>query len=109
MLDNFNKRYAFSRICYRGSSPLNLPLFFLCSLYNRDGPEWIDRRRSLNNVFLKTKTVTDNVPVFNDVITDLLDRWQEARSDKGILENVERELYNWSIECTLLFNLSLQL
>ncbi|KAH8041662.1 hypothetical protein HPB51_017464 [Rhipicephalus microplus] len=63
-----------------------------------DGPEWIDRRRSLNNVFLKTKTVTDNVPVFNDVITDLLDRWQESRNDNGILENVERELYNWSIE-----------
>lgn len=67
-------------------------------LFFMDGPEWIDRRRSLNNVFLKTKTVTDNVPVFNDVITDLLNRWHEARNDKGILENVERELYNWSIE-----------
>ncbi|KAH6934046.1 hypothetical protein HPB50_019788 [Hyalomma asiaticum] len=67
-------------------------------LFFMDGPEWIDRRRSLNNVFLKTKTVTDNVPVFNDVITDLLNRWQEARNDEGILENVERELYNWSIE-----------
>ncbi|XP_065309170.1 cytochrome P450 315a1, mitochondrial [Dermacentor albipictus] len=67
-------------------------------LFFMDGPEWIDRRRSLNNVFLKTKTVTDNVPVFNDVITDLLNRWHDARNDRGILENVERELYNWSIE-----------
>ncbi|KAH9376664.1 hypothetical protein HPB48_005875 [Haemaphysalis longicornis] len=67
-------------------------------LRNRDGPEWIERRRSLNNVFLKPKTVTDNVPVFNDVITDLLERWQQARDRSGVLQNVERELYNWSIE-----------
>lgn len=67
-------------------------------LFFMDGPEWIERRRSLNNVFLKPKTVTDNVPVFNDVITDLLERWQQARDRSGVLQNVERELYNWSIE-----------
>lgn len=67
-------------------------------LFFMDGPEWIERRRSLNNVFLKPKTVTDNVPVFNDVITDLLQRWQQARDSSGVLQNVERELYNWSIE-----------
>lgn len=49
-------------------------------------------------MFLKPKTVTDNVPVFNDVITDLLERWQQARDRSGVLQNVERELYNWSIE-----------
>lgn len=67
-------------------------------LFFMDGPEWIERRRSLNNVFLKPKTVTDHVPVFNDVIADLLDRWQETRDHSGVLENLERELYNWSIE-----------
>ncbi|XP_064461292.1 cytochrome P450 315a1, mitochondrial-like [Ornithodoros turicata] len=67
-------------------------------LFFMDGPEWIKKRRSLNNVFLRPKTVTDHVNVFNDVISDLLDRWQERSSNDGVLRNLERELYNWSIE-----------
>lgn len=42
---------------------------------------------------------------FNEVITDLLQRWSlttsadnQANGDLGVLTALERELYNWSIE-----------
>lgn len=51
-------------------------------------------------MFLKPKTVTDHVPVFNEVITDLINNWQRnAAENNGTLDNLEKELYNWSIEC----------
>lgn len=67
-------------------------------LFFMDGSEWIEKRRSLNNVFLRAKTVSDHINVFNEVISDLLERWDERRDQAGVLHNMERELYNWSIE-----------
>lgn len=68
---------------------------------SRDGPEWAARRKSLNKVFLKRQTVSAYADQFNQVITDLLERWRQL-SDvdaNGMLTTLERELYNWSIEC----------
>lgn len=78
---------------YNQKKNLKRGLFFM------DGPEWQDRRRALNNVFLRPKTVTDHVGVFNEVIGDLVERWGNlSQENNGRLDNIERELYNWSIE-----------
>ncbi|XP_022667996.1 cytochrome P450 315a1, mitochondrial-like isoform X2 [Varroa destructor] len=68
-------------------------------LFFMEGPEWQECRRALNNVFLRPKTVSDHVPVFNEVIGDMVSRWGNISADNnGYLNNLERELYTWSIE-----------
>lgn len=68
-----------------------------------DGPEWSQRRKSLNKVFLKSASVSQYSEMFNGVISDLLERWAQASASDaegaGLLTGLERELYNWSIEC----------
>lgn len=90
---------------------------------DRDGPEWSTRRKSLNRIFLKKETVSGYEDEFNDVISDLLSRWTSLVNQgnttptssslghcesqfkitpspsSNILQDLERELYNWSIEC----------
>lgn len=40
------------------------------------------------------------MPVFNEVISDLLANWRHTASlNQGCLNDLERQLYNWSIEC----------
>ncbi|XP_003743235.1 cytochrome P450 315a1, mitochondrial [Galendromus occidentalis] len=78
---------------YNQKNDIKRGLFFM------DGKEWQDRRRALNNVFLRPKTVSDHVPVFNEVISDLLANWRHTSSlNNGCLDDLERHLYNWSIE-----------
>lgn len=72
----------------------------------REGEEWSTRRRTLNKVFLKQTVISEYTSVFNDVITDMLSNWNTklAQSDdkNGILINdLENQLYKWSIECEL--------
>lgn len=92
----------------------------------KEGTHWSERRKSLNRVFLKQKTISEYSTVFNEVVTDLLKKWTLAVENPCLsgtsssnnnldlntsqghqLQNLERELYNWSIECknlTLLFH-----
>ena len=72
----------------------------------RDGPEWSERRKSLNKVFLKSTTISEYTNIFNSVVTDFLHNWDQLfvgfdnqSSDKAIVTQLEKELYNWSIEC----------
>lgn len=66
----------------------------------RDGPEWSERRRSLNRIFLKKETISEYADHFNSVVSDLLSRWSsECKKSDQPLGELERELYNWSIEC----------
>ncbi|KAI1293694.1 Mitochondrial cytochrome P450 -like protein [Halotydeus destructor] len=97
-------------------------------LFFMDGPEWRERRKSLNKVFLKKQTVSQYSQVFNHVISDLLNGWSKfavstkevepqstspcssrastishqdggaGKDDLGNVTSLERELYNWSIE-----------
>jgi len=49
--------------------------------------------------------------VFNQVVTDLLNRWDQildanrvksfSDSNQRVLDQLEKELYSWSIECKL--------
>ncbi|XP_076335674.1 cytochrome P450 315a1, mitochondrial-like [Tachypleus tridentatus] len=66
-------------------------------LFFMDGPQWSERRKSLNKVF-RQQSVSDHARVFNEVINDLLYRWRKVRDEDMELENLERELYNWSID-----------
>ncbi|XP_022243138.1 cytochrome P450 315a1, mitochondrial-like [Limulus polyphemus] len=64
---------------------------------NRDGPQWNERRKSLNKVF-RQQTVSAYAKVFNEVINDLLQRWRKVRREDVELIDLERELYSWSID-----------
>lgn len=121
----FSSLSLFSLSLSHLSSPNRLCLF-VCStnFLSREGRHWSERRKSLNRVFLKQKTISSFSTVFNDVISDLLKRWtlvaentcpsgthsscDPSTDDSSALVtkiqshqlcNLERELYNWSIEC----------
>ena len=73
-------------------------------IYFRDGEEWSNRRRTLNKVFLMPQVISEYTPIFNEVISDMLAKWDSKlgpdASNSGLLINdLEKELYNWSIEC----------
>ncbi|XP_023243581.1 cytochrome P450 315a1, mitochondrial-like [Centruroides sculpturatus] len=67
-------------------------------LFFMDGQKWSQRRKSLNKVFLKQRSVSEYSDEFNNVISELLQRWLIIRDNKNTLPNLEKELYNWSIE-----------
>lgn len=73
---------------------------------SRDGEEWCNRRRALNKVLLKPQVISQYNSYFNDVVTDMLDNWDkkitENQSDSILVNGLEKELYNWSIECKCL-------
>ncbi|XP_013794786.1 cytochrome P450 315a1, mitochondrial-like [Limulus polyphemus] len=78
-------------IIYNEIKGIQRGLFFM------DGPQWGNRRKSLNKVF-RQQTVSSQAKVFNDVISDLLNRWRSVRNKNMELKDLERELYNWSID-----------
>ena len=47
----------------------------------RDGPEWSNRRKSLNRIFLKKEMISAYSDDFNNVITDLLSSWTLKAKD----------------------------
>ncbi|XP_017490487.1 PREDICTED: cytochrome P450 315a1, mitochondrial-like, partial [Rhagoletis zephyria] len=84
-------------IIYNQSKGIQRGLFFM------EGEEWSSRRRTLNKVFLKQSVISEYTSVFNEVITDMLSKWSDklAQDDKGngiLINDLEKELYNWSIE-----------
>ncbi|XP_015783494.1 cytochrome P450 315a1, mitochondrial [Tetranychus urticae] len=74
-------------------------------LFFMDGPEWERRRKGMNKVFLAQPIISEYTESFNEVVTDVLNKWSslvESNKDEngrsGLLTQLERELYNWSIE-----------
>lgn len=56
-------------------------------------------------------TINRYIDVFNEVIDDLIRGWNNtlgssnnSDGDQTILEHLEKDLYNWSIECKLIFD-----
>ncbi|XP_076344520.1 cytochrome P450 315a1, mitochondrial-like isoform X2 [Tachypleus tridentatus] len=67
-------------------------------LFFMDGPQWSKLRKSLNKEF-RQQTVLGRAGMFNDIISDLLERWRIMRDRNMELEDLEKELYSWSIDC----------
>ncbi|XP_076334685.1 cytochrome P450 315a1, mitochondrial-like [Tachypleus tridentatus] len=78
-------------LIYNETKGIQRGLFFM------DGPQWNERRKSLNKVF-RQQTVSSYAKVFNEVINDLLQRWRDVRRENMELIDLERELYSWSID-----------
>uniref|UniRef100_T1J337 Cytochrome P450 n=1 Tax=Strigamia maritima TaxID=126957 RepID=T1J337_STRMM len=79
---------------YNESSGNERGLFFM------NGPLWRARRRALNKVFLRRSAISDHVEDFVNITDDLMHRWTQMRDAKSLeVPDLERELYNWSIEC----------
>ncbi|XP_076344521.1 cytochrome P450 315a1, mitochondrial-like isoform X3 [Tachypleus tridentatus] len=66
-------------------------------LFFMDGPQWSKLRKSLNKEF-RQQTVLGRAGMFNDIISDLLERWRIMRDRNMELEDLEKELYSWSID-----------
>ncbi|XP_054155253.1 cytochrome P450 315a1, mitochondrial-like [Oppia nitens] len=86
-------------IIYNEINGIKRGLFFM------DGPEWSERRKSLNKVFLKSPTISEYSDIFNSVATDFVHNWDQLftgnngqSSDNALVTKLEKELYNWSIE-----------
>lgn len=82
-------------------------ILFHIFFFNREGEEWSIRRSALNKVFLKPDIINDYTEVFNQVVTDILDKWSmkmiENHVDSLLIDGLEKELYNWSIECKCVY------
>lgn len=70
---------------------------------SREGEEWSQRRSELNKVFLKSDVIDQYANVFNQIVSDVLDIWSTRLNridgDNILVDDLEKELYNWSIEC----------
>ncbi|OTF83333.1 cytochrome P450-like protein [Euroglyphus maynei] len=90
-------------IIYNQNKGIKRGLFFMYVLL--EGEEWSVRRSELNKVFLKPDIINDYTEVFNQVVTDILDKWsmkisenQMDNNNSLLIDGLEKELYNWSIE-----------
>ncbi|XP_071079602.1 1,25-dihydroxyvitamin D(3) 24-hydroxylase, mitochondrial-like [Haliotis cracherodii] len=71
-----------------------------------DGQEWQRMRSVVDKPMMKIKTVESYADSFNIVAAEFLDRLASIRGPDGVVENIDVELFNWSLEsiCTLLYN-----
>ena len=53
----------------------------------------------MNQLLLHPKTVPLFTERINDTIDDLMARWTRIKGDTSVVDQVEVEMYNWSIEC----------
>uniref|UniRef100_T1JAE9 Cytochrome P450 n=1 Tax=Strigamia maritima TaxID=126957 RepID=T1JAE9_STRMM len=69
-------------------------------LFFMNGPIWRARRRALNKVFCRRSAISDHVEEFVNITEDLMQRWKQLREPENFeVPNLEKELYNWSLEC----------
>ncbi|OQV21685.1 Sterol 26-hydroxylase, mitochondrial [Hypsibius exemplaris] len=75
-------------------------------LFFMDGEHWLSRRRVMNQLLLHPKTVPQFTERINETIDDLIDRWIRIKGPDSVVDKVEVEMFNWSIECigTVLFD-----
>ncbi|XP_067682518.1 1,25-dihydroxyvitamin D(3) 24-hydroxylase, mitochondrial-like [Haliotis asinina] len=71
-----------------------------------DGPEWQRMRSVVDKPLMKIKAVESYADDFNIVTAEFLDRLARIRGPDGDVQNLDVELFNWSLEsiCTLLYN-----
>lgn len=62
------------------------------------------------------QVISEYTPVFNEVVSDLLANWDNklqmspnAKNNGLLITDLEKELYNWSIECEYCSSLFLKL
>lgn len=66
---------------------------------HRDGQEWQRMRSVVDKPMMKIKTVESYADSFNIVAAEFLDRLASIRGPDGVVENIDVELFNWSLEC----------
>ena len=72
-------------------------------LHFSNGETWKRLRSPWNHSMLKTSQVYAGLDNLNDINTDLIQRIQERRDSKGLVTDIDRELFRWSLESELLF------
>ncbi|KAH9419721.1 hypothetical protein DERP_001551 [Dermatophagoides pteronyssinus] len=83
-------------IIYNQNKGIKRGLFFM------EGEEWSARRSALNKLFLKPDIINNYTGVLNQVVIDIMDKWSTKmmanHTDNILIDGLEKELYNWSIE-----------
>lgn len=69
--------------------------FYLFVFFCRDGEEWFECRKILNQILLKNFHIT---PQVSDFFTKYFDTWNENLNNGEIMD-LEKRLYNLSIIC----------
>ncbi|XP_067682519.1 1,25-dihydroxyvitamin D(3) 24-hydroxylase, mitochondrial-like [Haliotis asinina] len=67
-------------------------------IFMADSEDWQRMRSVVDKPLLKIKTVESYADVFNTIITEFLDRLARLRGPDGVVENIDVELFNWSLE-----------
>ena len=65
----------------------------------RQGEEWYRHRTVLSKKLLKPKEVIAHVPSMDEVGTDFMKELHKIRPSDGIIENLEYQIFKWSMEC----------
>ncbi|XP_064599609.1 uncharacterized protein LOC135466162 [Liolophura sinensis] len=63
-----------------------------------DGEAWHRMRKVIDKPMLRIKDVAGYADDVNEVVTDFLERLGEIRQGDGLIPDLERELFNWSLE-----------
>lgn len=69
-----------------------------CYICNRDGEEWLYYRRILNKVMLAPDSIKLMYTPCQVAAESLTASWRIQSSRTIVIENLERQLYQWSIE-----------
>ncbi|XP_071079850.1 1,25-dihydroxyvitamin D(3) 24-hydroxylase, mitochondrial-like [Haliotis cracherodii] len=75
-------------------------------IFMADNEDWQRMRSVVDKPLMKIKTVESYADIVNTVTTEFLDRLASVRGPDGVVENIDVELFNWSLEtvCTVLYN-----
>lgn len=68
-------------------------------LVNSQGQQWRLNRMALSKIMLNSTTVSNSIPIMDDVIDDFLKRIVQVKDEKNAVANLETELFNWALEC----------
>ncbi|XP_046575723.1 1,25-dihydroxyvitamin D(3) 24-hydroxylase, mitochondrial-like [Haliotis rubra] len=67
-------------------------------IFIADSEDWQRMRSVVDKPLLKIKTVESYADTFNIITTEFLDRLARLRGPDGVVENIDVELFNWSLE-----------
>ena len=64
-----------------------------------DGDNWRRMRTELDKQMLRPRKVANYTDDFNQVSNDFIERMRRVRKSDFTIDNMDKELFNWSLEC----------
>jgi len=70
----------------------------MCAFSPSAGPTWKKLRSPWNHSMMKTSNVYEGIEALNEINTEFIDRLLKRRNEENLVENIDRELFRWSLE-----------